>query len=52
MAVTLQEGEAAMNTQADDLIDLGTASVETKGTPVGMDDSQGGKNPWPGLSDD
>ncbi len=35
-----------------DLIELGTASSETKGTPVGMDDSQGGHNPWEGLSDE
>lgn len=41
-----------MNREPDDLIELGRASVETKGTPLGMDDSQGGKNPWPGLSDD
>ncbi|MGE5564481.1 MAG: benenodin family lasso peptide [Bacillota bacterium] len=41
-----------MNTQSGDLIELGTASVETKGTPVGMDDSQGGKYPWSGLSDE
>ncbi|HEV2595254.1 MAG TPA: benenodin family lasso peptide [Sphingomicrobium sp.] len=36
----------------DDLIDLGTASVETRGSPVGMDDSQGGRNPFPGLSEE
>jgi hypothetical protein len=36
----------------DDLIELGAASVATKGTPVGMDDSQGGLNPWAGLSDE
>jgi hypothetical protein len=43
-----------MNRQAeqDDLIELGAASVETRGTPVGMDDSQAGRVPWPGLSDD
>lgn len=36
----------------EELIELGTASRETKGTPVGMDDSQGGHIPWAGLSDD
>ena len=41
-----------MNTQSDDLIELGTASTDTKGTPIGMDDSQGGKYPWPGLSEE
>jgi hypothetical protein len=35
-----------------DLIDLGSASVETRGNPVGMDDSQGGRNPFPGLSNE
>jgi hypothetical protein len=54
MAVTVQEGEAAMNIdhQPDDLIELGTPSADTRGSVVGMDDSQGGKNPWPGLSDE
>ena len=33
----------------DDLIDLGTASVETRGGPVGMDDAQGGLEPVPGT---
>ena len=41
-----------IDNRTDELIDLGAASIETKGTPVGMDDSQGGKNPWPGLSDE
>ena len=36
----------------DELIDLGPASGETRGGPVGMDDSQAGRNPWPGLSDE
>lgn len=36
----------------DDLIELGKASVETAGAPVGMDDTQGGRNPFPGLNDD
>ena len=35
-----------------DLIELGAASLETRGTPVGMDDSQAGRYPWPGLSDE
>lgn len=34
------------------LINLGRATVETKGGPVGMDDYQGGRNPWPGLAAD
>lgn len=38
--------------EQDDLIELGTASVETKGSAVGMDDSQAGRYPWPGLSDE
>lgn len=38
--------------EPDDLIDLGTASAETKGGPIGMEDYQGGRKPWPGLSDD
>ena len=36
----------------DDLIELGVASLETRGTPVGMDNSQAGRYPWPGLSDE
>ena len=38
--------------ELDDLIDLGSASLETKGAPVGMDDSQAGLYPWSGLSDE
>ena len=38
--------------EQDDLIELGIASVETKGGDVGMDDSQAGRYPWPGLSDE
>lgn len=36
----------------NDLIELGAASVETKGTPFGMDDTQAGRYPWPGLSEE
>lgn len=32
------------------LIELGRASLETKGGPAGMDDFQGGLYRWPGLS--
>jgi hypothetical protein len=35
----------------DDLIDLGTASIETYGTPIGVDDEQG-HLPAAGLSRD
>jgi hypothetical protein len=54
MAMTPRTGEAAMNVQYElnEVIDLGAASVETKGNPIGMDDSQGGRNPFPGLSDE
>lgn len=33
-------------------IELGKASVETRGSAVGMDDSQAGRYPWPGLSNE
>ena len=36
----------------DDLIDLGAASVETKGTPVGGPDLRGGLIPAAGLNDE
>jgi hypothetical protein len=36
----------------DDLIELSTASGETRGPSVGMDDSQGGLRPYVGLSDE
>jgi hypothetical protein len=35
-----------------ELIDLGAVTVETKGTPFGADDRQGGLIPVPGLSDE
>ena len=43
-----------MNREYDheDLIDLGAASAETKGTPVGIPDSRGGLNPAAGLTDE
>ena len=36
----------------DDLIDLGAASVETKGPTFGADDRRGGLIPVAGLSDE
>ncbi|MEO8454066.1 MAG: benenodin family lasso peptide [Sphingomicrobium sp.] len=36
----------------DELIDLGPASVETRGAAVGMDDNQSSLIPWPGLGDE
>lgn len=39
------------NEQHDDLIDLGTASAETFGTPVGIQDELGNQSPA-GLSND
>jgi hypothetical protein len=43
MAMTSPKGETAMNRQYDqeDLIELGTASEETKGGPWGVDDYRG-----------
>ena len=35
-----------------DVIDLGRATLETRGGPLGMDDTQVGRYPWPGLNDD
>ena len=52
MAMTLK-GEVAMQNRDDfELIALGAASAVTRGTPVGMDDHQGGRYPWAGLSDE
>jgi hypothetical protein len=54
MAVTPPEGETTMNREHehDDLIDLGAASVETRGTPFGSDDHKAGLIPVAGLSDE
>lgn len=41
-----------MNAEHDDLIELGTASFETRGGPSGMDDFQGGLFRWTALSRD
>jgi hypothetical protein len=41
-----------MNREHDDLIDLGAASIETRGTPFGADDLKGGLIPVSGLSDE
>lgn len=38
--------------QHDDLIDLGAATVETRGPTAGRDDSHVGQIPFTGLSDD
>jgi hypothetical protein len=38
--------------QNDDLIDLGTASIETRGAIFGGDDLKGGLVHAPGLSDE
>lgn len=35
-----------------DPIALGTARRSTRGSAGGLDDSQGGHYPWPGLSND
>jgi hypothetical protein len=44
MAMTSRRGETAMNRQQDheDLIELGSASEETKGGPWGVDDFRAG----------
>jgi hypothetical protein len=53
MAMTSAEGETTMNREhEDDLIDLGAASVETRGTPFGSDDHKLGLIPVAGLSDE
>ena len=38
--------------QHDDLIDLGAASIETKGPTAGVDDSRQGLIPFAGLGDE
>lgn len=38
--------------QHDELIDLGAASVETKGPTAGVDDTHQGRIPFAGLSDE
>ena len=40
-----------MNHQQDELIELGTVAVETKGGPVGKDDHEAGRILAEGLSD-
>ena len=37
---------------SDDVIDLGTASVDTKGSLATIDDEEGGFRPGLGISDD
>jgi hypothetical protein len=41
-----------MNREHDDLIELGTASVETRGGPKGFEDVDGTLIPRSGLTDD
>ncbi len=41
-----------MNHQHDELIELGTVAVETKGGPVGKDDHEAGRILAEGLSDE
>jgi hypothetical protein len=54
--MTAAQGRNAMNREHqhehDDLIDLGAASVETKGSPFGTDDHKAGLIPVYGLSDE
>jgi hypothetical protein len=52
--MTLSTRRNIMNREQehDDLIDLGAASVETKGTPFGAEDRKGGLIPVSGLSDE
>jgi len=52
MAMAVQKEKATMKPQQkpDDPIELGKASLDTKGGPEGMDDFQGGLFRWPGLS--
>jgi hypothetical protein len=54
MAVASAEGEAVMNRKHEraGLIDLGAASVETKGATQGNDDHVGGLIRKEGLSND
>jgi len=51
---TTGEGEAKMKRKEarNDLIELGKASLETRGGPTGMDDVQAGYFRWPALSHD
>jgi hypothetical protein len=44
--------DAMKDHEAEDLIELGAASSETRGPAVGMDDTQGGLRLWEGLSDE
>ena len=54
MAMTFREEEKAMdrNDLHQDLIDLGVASLETKGASDRFLDTEGGKLPVTGLTDD
>jgi hypothetical protein len=52
--MTPAQGETIMNREHDNdsLIDLGAASIETRGTPFGTDDHKAGLIPVAGLSDE
>jgi hypothetical protein len=52
VAMTPAQGEPTMNRQHDhdELIDLGAASTEARGTPFGSDDRKGGLIPVAGLT--
>jgi hypothetical protein len=54
MAMTSQEGEAVMNREQQKavLIDLGAASIVTRGATQGSDDHVGGLIRKEGLSND
>jgi hypothetical protein len=52
MAMTRAQRRRAMNPEHDDLIELGEVTVETKGGPVGRDDTQAGLIKFEGLSDE
>lgn len=51
---TTREGEAKMKRKQarNELIELGRASLETRGGPTGMDDVQAGYFRWPALGHD
>jgi hypothetical protein len=53
-AVTILKKENVMKPELkrEKLIDLGVASIETKGATVGKDDSQGGRIALTGLGDE
>lgn|GEM_PF-6702013 len=44
--------EKIFDTSAGELIDLGSASQETRGSTVGIEDTNGGRHVGAGLTDD